>query len=392
MAEIALPGAGFLGTLLRGAAGGFMQGLMAGVNPFKAALQSAASAAVAWGVGHGADGGLWRDGHALFGEGTIGTYLAHGVSQGVVAELRGGSFRSGFVGALAGHATGGMAAGVIGGVGGGVTPGLIAARTTVAAVFGGLAAEASGGSFGDGAVSAAATHLFNYEAALSQEELEAYDTGIEPVAPELYLIGEVAAGRLAISTLGKLGRWLGLGRSTQCFIAGTPVHTKDGVKAIEDIKVGDWVASRDELTGKTDWKPVTRLFRNHDKATLHITLANPDGHAETLGATVEHPFHVEGKGWVQAGALQAGDTISGLTPAATQRVVSITQDGQRHETYNFEVADYHTYFVGADGLWVHNSCRDIFNSVKEWSDYPLDFVARQNGTVNNVVKTKQRTS
>jgi guanyl-specific ribonuclease Sa len=24
--------------------------------------------------------------------------------------------------------------------------------------------------------------------------------------------------------------------------------------------------------------------------------------------------------------------------------------------YNFEVADFHTYFVGDDGAWVHNSC------------------------------------
>lgn len=31
-----------------------------------------------------------------------------------------------------------------------------------------------------------------------------------------------------------------------CFIAGTLVHTKDGLKPIEQIKVGDWVLSRPE--------------------------------------------------------------------------------------------------------------------------------------------------
>ncbi len=36
-------------------------------------------------------------------------------------------------------------------------------RTAIAAVFGGLAAEATGGSFEDGAMSAAFTHLFNTE-------------------------------------------------------------------------------------------------------------------------------------------------------------------------------------------------------------------------------------
>ena len=27
-------------------------------------------------------------------------------------------------------------------------------------------------------------------------------------------------------------------------------------------------------------------------------------------------------------------------------------------TYNFAVADYHTYFVGPQGLWAHNMCAD----------------------------------
>ncbi len=26
----------------------------------------------------------------------------------------------------------------------------------------------------------------------------------------------------------------------------------------------------------------------------------------------------------------------------------------RHTVYNMEVADYHTYYVGEDGVWVHN--------------------------------------
>ena len=29
-----------------------------------------------------------------------------------------------------------------------------------------------------------------------------------------------------------------------CFVAGTLVHTKDGLKPIEQIKIGDWVLSR----------------------------------------------------------------------------------------------------------------------------------------------------
>ncbi|MBL8484885.1 MAG: hypothetical protein JNJ60_22000, partial [Rhodocyclaceae bacterium] len=34
-----------------------------------------------------------------------------------------------------------------------------------------------------------------------------------------------------------------------CFVAGTLVHTRDGLKRIEDIRVGDWVLSQPEETG-----------------------------------------------------------------------------------------------------------------------------------------------
>ena len=39
------------------------------------------------------------------------------------------------------------------------------------------------------------------------------------------------------------------------------------------------------------------------------------------------------------------------------------REGESFTTYNFEVANYHTYFAGAKGVWVHNDgglCGDIF--------------------------------
>ncbi len=38
------------------------------------------------------------------------------------------------------------------------------------------------------------------------------------------------------------------------------------------------------------------------------------------------------------------------------RVESSVWTGKRETVYNLEVADYHTYFVGELGVWVHNSC------------------------------------
>ena len=42
----------------------------------------------------------------------------------------------------------------------------------------------------------------------------------------------------------------------QCFVAGTLIHTKDGLKAIEDIQIGDLVLSKDDQTGEVAYKPV----------------------------------------------------------------------------------------------------------------------------------------
>ncbi|WP_161622354.1 polymorphic toxin-type HINT domain-containing protein [Vibrio azureus] len=141
----------------------------------------------------------------------------------------------------------------------------------------------------------------------------------------------------------------------QCFIRGTMIHVQGGLKPIEDIQVGDLVASKDELTGDTDWKPVVTLFRNENKRIFNLTLLNGDGEKEQLGVTAEHPFWVEGQGWVEAGVLEVGQRIS-TVDGAELAVHSIAYDEELHTTYNFEVGDYHSYFVGENGAWVHNDC------------------------------------
>lgn len=155
--QAALGPAGSLAiSVIRGAAAGFVGGL-ASTGSLQGALQGAfwggVGAGVAGFVGHGgAFGYAWGESSPF---GTL-RWLAHGVSQGLVGQLRGGSFRSGFVGSVAGGLSpaGDMLAHGVGSV---------VSRTVIAAVFGGLAAEASGGSFSDGALSAAMVHLYNDE-------------------------------------------------------------------------------------------------------------------------------------------------------------------------------------------------------------------------------------
>jgi hypothetical protein len=73
-----------------------------------------------------------------------------------------------------------------------------------------------------------------------------------------------------------------------------------------------------------------------------------------LTATEGHPFKTP-EGWRDAIVLKKGGKL--LLPGEAQGVVEITQIAHRIETlttYNLEVANAHTFFVGNDGVLVHN--------------------------------------
>ena len=73
--------------------------------------------------------------------------------------------------------------------------------------------------------------------------------------------------------------------------------------------------------------------------------------------TPSHPFYVPKLGWTSAIKLRAGDIL--VLSNGEYVVVEKVQ----HEilespvkVYNFEVEDFHTYFVGENGVFVHNRC------------------------------------
>ena len=87
-----------------------------------------------------------------------------------------------------------------------------------------------------------------------------------------------------------------------------------------------------------------------------------------LQATPEHPFYILnddgtrshdelGQGWIRAKDLKAGDIIL-LLDGTQARIESVESEqlDKPVKVYNFEVEDYHTYFVGRDGWLVHNVC------------------------------------
>ncbi|MBS4924348.1 MAG: hypothetical protein KHZ92_00145 [Ruminococcus bicirculans] len=83
-----------------------------------------------------------------------------------------------------------------------------------------------------------------------------------------------------------------------------------------------------------------------------MVLSGPDEHllgvnGETISATPTHPFYVDKLGWTLARSLRAGDVL------VLSNGEIVTVEWVQHEilespikVYNFEVQDFHTYFVG----------------------------------------------
>ncbi|WP_443191281.1 Hint domain-containing protein [Pseudomonas indica] len=225
------------------------------------------------------------------------------------------------------------------------------------------------------------------------------------------------------------------------FVAGTLVHTREGSKSIEQIKVGDWVLTQPETTGERIYKRVTRITHLEnavvwtvsyylkselDQARAEGRTMPPDA-SRRLVVTPNHSFWVKDKGWVQVKdlwALNNGQGFSdesawaefegyefeladgasalladvyplyrsGINDVAWLEGMFLPDSGTlvdlrngksgedafrsrgalpafqpseverwdesfffRCSVYNIEVEDFHTYYVGELGVWVHNS-------------------------------------
>ena len=124
----------------------------------------------------------------------------------------------------------------------------------------------------------------------------------------------------------------------------------NGWKHIEDIKAGDIVLSRNVDNGETGYKNVVRTFII--KAARLVRISLPGG---MITSTPEHPFWVKGKGWTQSKDLSLKDILvdSSLFDV---KIINIEAAEMETAVYNFEVEDWHTYFVGERGILVHNTC------------------------------------
>jgi hypothetical protein len=159
-------------------------------------------------------------------------------------------------------------------------------------------------------------------------------------------------GAKALRAVGKkLAAKLGF-----CFVAGTGILLANGtIKNIEDIQVGDRVKSYNEITKQIEYKTVTETFTSRQSEVIKITTSGN----QTITVSTEHPFYVQGFGFIPASQLRAGDvlrTVDGKTVVVEQVQHELLE--MPITMYNFEVQDNHNYFVSQDGdsVLVNNVC------------------------------------
>lgn len=141
-------------------------------------------------------------------------------------------------------------------------------------------------------------------------------------------------------------------RRSQCFTSGTLISTQDGYTKIEDIKEGDLVLSKNDLTGELAYKKVTNIFISKGNDLIKLKADNV-----IITTTPEHPFWATGKGWILAKNLKENDYLvnshgNSIKILETEKV----KVESSKKLYNFEVEDWHTYFVSKENIWVHNTC------------------------------------
>ncbi|MFC8796279.1 polymorphic toxin-type HINT domain-containing protein [Promicromonospora sp. NPDC057138] len=190
------------------------------------------------------------------------------------------------------------------------------------------------------------------------------EAGIAVAGAALSLIGLGGAAKAATGLAKGIGKgafkqgmkkgWCKFGFG-KCFVAGTLIHTPDGPRPIEDIRIGDKVWAHDLATGRDELQLVVETFVRRTTELFHLTV-----NGVVVSTTAEHPFMVQGRGWLDAAFLNVGDLL--VTPEGTTTPVEAIETEQRDEAdaetvYNFHVETRSNYYVfaGDTPVLVHNA-------------------------------------
>ena len=101
-------------------------------------------------------------------------------------------------------------------------------------------------------------------------------------------------------------------------------------------------------------KTVLETYIREVTTLVHLTV-----NGEEIVTTVDHPFYVNNRGFVNAGELKVGDELldsSGNVLLLESFEIELTDEPTT--VYNFQVEAFHTYYAGGLGVLVHNASNE----------------------------------
>ena len=137
----------------------------------------------------------------------------------------------------------------------------------------------------------------------------------------------------------------------ECLVAGIPIQTKNGLRAVESIRTGDLVLTNEVESGSLEFRPVIKTTIRPPTDTMKIVTDD-----ETIQATLGHYWWVAGQGWLRTKELQAGMKLH--TATGTIQINEVLAVEEKLPTYNLVVDVSHTYFVGKNRV-LSNDATDL---------------------------------
>ena len=140
---------------------------------------------------------------------------------------------------------------------------------------------------------------------------------------------------------------------TVCFVAGTPVHTADGLLGIDEVQANDSVRTADSpmaiVEERSGWVAgMTGCER--DLVDVEIV-------GEVIRSTRDHPYYTVNRGWVEARNLTAADRLLGFDGKRVGIMrVQLIHLGDPVPVYGLGGPVGNLYFVGTRGVLVHSVC------------------------------------
>lgn len=130
----------------------------------------------------------------------------------------------------------------------------------------------------------------------------------------------------------------------------TLIRTEKKYKLIENIKIGDYVLSKNIKDDSCAYKKVLNIFYSKEREFINVFIKN-----DVIKVTHAHRFYVKIKGWVKAKDLDLNSILidSNGNEIIINKIVSEVSSSEI-EVYNFEVEDFNTYFVSKSKILVHN--------------------------------------